>query len=61
MQGGNGGMVIDNDGVVRGMAIYCSPYPAVTSISTIVKCIVMFMQFKVGFFSHPIYDPHIRT
>uniref|UniRef100_A0A0E0E9B4 PDZ domain-containing protein n=1 Tax=Oryza meridionalis TaxID=40149 RepID=A0A0E0E9B4_9ORYZ len=45
-EGGNGGMVIDNDGVVRGMAIYCSPYPAVTSISTIVKCIDMFMQFK---------------
>uniref|UniRef100_A0A0D9ZV97 Plant heme peroxidase family profile domain-containing protein n=1 Tax=Oryza glumipatula TaxID=40148 RepID=A0A0D9ZV97_9ORYZ len=45
-EGRNGGMVIDNDGLVRGMAIYCSPYPAVTSISTIVKCIDMFMQFK---------------
>uniref|UniRef100_A0A0E0E9B5 PDZ domain-containing protein n=1 Tax=Oryza meridionalis TaxID=40149 RepID=A0A0E0E9B5_9ORYZ len=46
-EGGNGGMVIDNDGVVRGMAIYCSPYPAVTSISTIV--------------AHPLFGIGVRT
>uniref|UniRef100_A0A0E0E9B2 PDZ domain-containing protein n=1 Tax=Oryza meridionalis TaxID=40149 RepID=A0A0E0E9B2_9ORYZ len=58
-EGGNGGMVIDNDGVVRGMAIYCSPYPAVTSISTIVKCIDMFMQFNQV--AHPLFGIGVRT
>uniref|UniRef100_A0A0D9W5A6 PDZ domain-containing protein n=1 Tax=Leersia perrieri TaxID=77586 RepID=A0A0D9W5A6_9ORYZ len=45
-EGGDGGMVIDNDGKVRGMVVYCNPHPAVTSISTVIKCIDMFMQFK---------------
>uniref|UniRef100_A0A0E0HYF1 PDZ domain-containing protein n=1 Tax=Oryza nivara TaxID=4536 RepID=A0A0E0HYF1_ORYNI len=58
-EGGNGGMVIDNDGVVRGMAIYCSPYPAVTSISTIVKCIDMFMQFNQV--ARPLFGIGVRT
>ncbi|CAN6229882.1 unnamed protein product [Urochloa humidicola] len=44
--GGNGGMVIDHNGEVRGMAVYWSPYPAVISISTIVTCVDMFMQFN---------------
>jgi hypothetical protein len=46
MQGGNGGMVIDHDGGVRGMAVYWSPYPAVISVSIIEKCVDMFMHFK---------------
>ena len=46
MQGGNGGMVIDHDGIFRGMAVHSSPHPAVISISIIEKCIDMFMRFK---------------
>uniref|UniRef100_A0A0E0LG28 PDZ domain-containing protein n=1 Tax=Oryza punctata TaxID=4537 RepID=A0A0E0LG28_ORYPU len=59
MQGGNGGMVIDNDGGVRGMAVYWSPDPAVISISTIMKCIDMFMQFNRV--ARPVLGIGVRT
>uniref|UniRef100_A0A0D9W487 PDZ domain-containing protein n=1 Tax=Leersia perrieri TaxID=77586 RepID=A0A0D9W487_9ORYZ len=59
IQGGDGGIVIDNDGEVRGMAIYCNPHPAVISISTVVKCIDMFMQFKQV--ARPILGIGVRT
>lgn len=45
-EGGTGGMVIDHNGDVRGMAVYWNPDPAVISISTIVTCVDMFMQFN---------------
>uniref|UniRef100_A0A0E0EA59 PDZ domain-containing protein n=1 Tax=Oryza meridionalis TaxID=40149 RepID=A0A0E0EA59_9ORYZ len=44
-EGGNGGMVIDVYGGVRGMAVHWSPDPAVISISTIVAVVDMFTQF----------------
>lgn len=46
MQSGNGGPVIDHDGNVTGMAFYCSPNPAVMSISIIMTCIDMWLKFR---------------
>jgi hypothetical protein len=45
MQGGNGGMVIDHDGRVRGTAVHWK-FPAVISVIIIEKLVDMFMQFK---------------
>ena len=45
MQAGNGGPVIDHDGNIIGMAFYCNPNPSVLSISTIIRCIDMWMTF----------------
>ncbi|CAL5029560.1 unnamed protein product [Urochloa decumbens] len=58
-EGGNGGMVIDNNGEIRGMAVYWSPYPAVISISTIVTCVDMFMQFNRV--ARPVLGFSLRT
>jgi len=58
-QGGNGGMVIDHDGIFRGMAVHSSPHPAVISISIIEKCIDMFMRFEQV--ACPILGIEMRT
>ncbi|CAL4953252.1 unnamed protein product [Urochloa decumbens] len=58
-EGGNGGMVIDHDGRVRGMAVYWSPHPAVISISIIEKCIDMFMHYDRV--ARPVLGIRVRT
>ncbi|KAG0527894.1 hypothetical protein BDA96_06G272700 [Sorghum bicolor] len=57
--GGNGGMVIDHSGKVRGMVVSWDPHPAVISISTIVKCDDMFRQFNRV--ARPILGLNVRT
>jgi hypothetical protein len=46
MQAGNGGPVIDHDGIVTGMAFFGTPNYAVLSISTIMTCIEMWLKFR---------------
>ncbi|KAF8769166.1 hypothetical protein HU200_006666 [Digitaria exilis] len=58
-KGGNGGQLIDHDGNTRGMAFYLDPYPAVLSISTIMKCVNMFMRFNR--IARPMLDLGLRT
>ncbi|KAF8671045.1 hypothetical protein HU200_050324 [Digitaria exilis] len=57
--GGNGGAVVDHDGNVTGMAFFCSPHPAVLSISTIMTCIDMWLKFSC--IARPIHGLGIRT
>uniref|UniRef100_A0A0A9HT22 Uncharacterized protein n=1 Tax=Arundo donax TaxID=35708 RepID=A0A0A9HT22_ARUDO len=37
---------MNHDGKLRGMTFHCSPYPAILSISTILKCVDMYMKFR---------------
>ncbi|CAN6212179.1 unnamed protein product [Urochloa humidicola] len=58
-EGGSGGMVIDHNGKVRGMSFHCVQDPTVLSISTILTCVDMFMQFNR--IARPILGFGIRT
>jgi hypothetical protein len=45
MQNGIGGVVIDHDGNVIGMA-FVSSKPSILAISTIITCIEMWLKFR---------------
>ncbi|CAO2044116.1 unnamed protein product [Urochloa humidicola] len=58
-EGAAGGPVVGYDGCITAMAFHCSPNPAILSISTIITCINMWLNF--GRIVRPLHGLGLRT